>query len=389
MKVPQLDLNLLHEPILEELREAMNEVLQSGRFVGGPMVDALETELAELIGVAHAATVSNGTDALVTALQALGVTAGDEVLTTPLTFFATAAAIQRLGARPIFVDVDPENLCLKPERVYDYVDDGVINGKKVTDRNSEHTKVRAIVPVHLYGQCAEMDPILELADQFSLMVVEDAAQAILSTYKDKPAGTMGDAGCFSFYPSKNLGALGEGGLVVSDDEGVIDQIRQLRNHGQGEAHIHSVCAGNYRLNALTCATLRVKARHLRDWTEQRAEAAATYGTMFEEQQLLDDVILPKVGKERVHNWHQYVIRVDQRDDLRAFLLAEGVEAQVYYPVPGHLQPAMRYLKYEVGSLPEAERAAREVLSLPLYPGIHYDNQELVVSLIKRFYDTNR
>jgi len=389
MKVPQLDLNLLHEPILDELREAMNEVLVSGRFIGGPMVDALESELAELIGTAHAAAVSNGTDALVTALQALGVGAGDEVLTTPFTFFATVAAIQRLGARPVFVDVDSESLCIKPERLYDYVDDGVLNGKKVTDKNSEQTAVRAIVPVHLYGQCAEMDPILELADQFSLMVVEDAAQAILSTYKGRPAGTMGDAGCFSFYPSKNLGALGEGGLVVSDDEGVIDQIRQLRNHGQSEPHIHSACSGNYRLNALTCATLRVKARHLREWNEQRAEAAATYGSMFEEQQLLDDVILPKVGRDLEHNWHQYVIRVDQRDELRAFLMEAGVEAQVYYPVPAHLQPSMRHLGYEAGSLPEAERAAREVLSLPLYPGIHYDHQEIVVSSIKRFYDSHR
>ena len=389
MKVPQLDLNMLHEPIMEELRAAMNSVLESGRFIGGPEVDGLESDMAELIGVAHAAAVSNGTDALVTALQALGVTAGDEVLTTPFTFFATVAAIVRLGAKPVFVDIDAETMNLKPERVYDYVDDGKINNKKVTEHNSQQTKVRAILPVHLYGHCVNMDPILELADQFSLMVVEDAAQALLSSYKGRPAGGMGDAGCFSFYPSKNLGALGEGGLVVSDDEGVIEQIRQLRNHGMTDVNTHPVCAGNYRLNALTCATLRVKARHLKEWTEQRSEAAATYSSMFEEQQLLDDVILPKSGPDVVHNWHQYVIRVDQRDELRAFLREEGVDVQVYYPIPAHLQASMKHLGYEVGSLPEAERAAKEVISLPLYPGLHYDNQEYVVSTIKKFYDANR
>lgn len=389
MKVPQLDLTRLHEPIMDELRAATEEVLRSGRFIGGENVDSLESELAEVIGAPHAAVVSNGTDALVSALQALGVSPGDEVLTTPFTFFATTAAIIRTGARPVYVDIDPVNMGLKPEAVYDYVDDGVIHGKKISEHNSEHTKVRAILPVHLYGQCAEMDPILELADQFNLMVVEDAAQAILSRYKDRPAGTMGDAGCFSFYPSKNLGALGEGGAVVTEDEGVIEQIRQIRNHGQTEANIHEVVGGNYRLNAMTCATLRVKLRHLNNWNMQRAEAAAVYNGLFEEHGLLDDVILPKIDKEREHNWHQYVIRVDRRDELQAQLNQEEVGAQVYYPVPAHLQPCMKHLGYEVGDLPEAERAAKEVLSLPLFPGIEQDQQQFVVELIKTFFETNR
>lgn len=389
MKVPQLDLKSLHAPIQDELRSAMDEVLSSGRFIGGPVVEAFERDMAALIGAPHAVAISNGTDAIACALQALGVGPGDEVLTSPFTFFATAAAIVRLGAKPVFVDIDGKTFGLKPERVYDYVDDGIINGKKLSEHNSEHTKVRAVLPVHLYGQCVEMDPILQLADQFSLMVVEDACQALLSKYKGKPAGTIGDAGAFSFYPSKNLGALGEGGLVTTADEGVAEQIRQIRNHGQSAPYVHSVVSGNYRLNALTCATLRVKARHLQEWTQARADAADAYTKLFAEKKLQDDVIVPRPDKDRVHNWHQYTIRVDKRDDLRAALAAEGVETQVYYPVPCHLQPALKHLGYKAGDLPEAERAAREVLSLPLFPGISEEQQDHVVAAIKRFFDSHR
>jgi len=388
MKIPQLDLNMLHEPIMDELRRAADDVIRSGRFVGGPAVEGLEDDLAKLIGAPYAVAVSSGTDALVAALQALGVCEGDEVLTSPFTFFATAASIVRLGARPVFVDIDPETYAISPDKVYDYVDDGMIAGRKWSEFDSEHTKVRAIMPVHLFGQCAEMDPILELADQFSLMVVEDAAQAILSRYKDKPAGTLGDAGCFSFYPSKNLGSLGEGGCVVTEDEGVAEQIRMIRNHGQSGAHIHPVISGNYRMSAILAALLRVKVKYAAEWTHARGEAAATYSTMFEEQELLDDVILPRVAKDRVTNWHQYVIRVDGRDELAAYLRAEGVDVAVYYPNPIHLQDSMKHLGYQPGDLPEAERAAKEVLSLPLFPGISYDQQETVVGLIKKFFETH-
>ncbi|MFG0315621.1 MAG: DegT/DnrJ/EryC1/StrS family aminotransferase, partial [Planctomycetota bacterium JB042] len=381
MNVPQLDLNSLHAPLMEQLRTAIEEVLASGRFIGGPVLEAFESEMAKLIGAPHAVAVSNGTDALVCALQALGVKPGDEVLTSPFTFFATTAAIVRLGATPVYVDIDPTNFGIKPERVYDYIDDGVVGGKKRSEFNSEQTKVRAIMPVHLYGQCTEMDPITELADQFSLMVVEDAAQAILSTYKERPAGLLGDAAGFSFYPSKNLGALGEGGLVTTDDELVAEQVKQIRNHGQTGPNVHEVVAGNYRMNAITAATLRVKAPHLVEWTEQRADAASRYHSLFEDKQLLDDVILPKVDKERTVNWHQYVIRVDQRDALQAHLRESGVDCQVYYPTPAHLQPCMRHLGYEAGDLPEAERAAQEVLSLPLFPGISPEQQDAVVTAV--------
>jgi len=389
MKVPQLDLAQLHEPIMDELKGSLESVLRSGRFIGGPEVEEFEKEIAERIGVENAVAVSNGTDAIVCAMQALGVKAGDEVLTSPFTFFATAAAIVRLGAKPVFVDIDPDTFNLRPERVYDYVDDGVINGKKVTDANSEHTKVRAILPVHLYGVCVDMDPIIELAEQFSLMVVEDAAQAILSRYNDKPAGALGDAAAFSFYPSKNLGALGEGGLVTSEDEGVAEAVRILRNHGQTGPNIHSEVAGNYRMNALTAAALRIKARRLNEWTDSRREGAETYNSLFEENSLLDDVILPKVPPKCVTNWHQYAIRVDKRDELHAYLKENEVDSQVYYPVPAHLQPSMKFLGYEKGDLPVAEQAAREVLSLPLFPGIHYEQQEHVVSLVKAFFDANK
>lgn len=389
MNVPQLDLNSLHAPLMDQLRAAIEDVLVSGRFIGGPVLDAFETDMAKLIGAPHAVAVSNGTDALVCALQALGVGPGDEVLTSPFTFFATTAAIVRLGATPVYVDIDPTNFGLKPERVYDYIDDGVVGGKKRSEFNSEHTKVRAVLPVHLYGQCVEMDPITELADQFNLMVVEDAAQAIMSSYKGRPAGTLGDAGCFSFYPSKNLGALGEGGLVTTDDELVAEQVKQIRNHGQSGVNNHEVASGNYRMNAITAATLRVKAPHLQAWNEKRAESAAVYGSLFEEHQLLDDVILPKIDKDREVNWHQYVIRVDKRDELRHHLKEKGVDCQAYYPIPAHLQPCMKHLKYEVGDLPEAERAAQEVLSLPLFPGMSTEQQEAVVTAVQEFFQSQR
>ncbi len=389
MKVPQLDLTQLHEPILTELRQAMDEVLTTGRFIGGPQLENFEREIAAITGIPHAAAVSNGTDAISAALQALGVGPGDEVITSPFTFFATASAIVRLGAKPVFADIDPITYGLKAEKVYDYVDDGVLNGKKVTEHNSEHTKVRAILPVHLFGQCAEMKPLLELADQFSLMVVEDACQAMLSRYNDEPAGGIGDAGAFSFYPSKNLGALGEGGMVVSKDEGVIEAVKQIRNQGMTEQYHHSFVSGNYRMNALTAATLRVKLRYLIEWNRQRTQAALTYTSMFADAQLVDDVILPKVEKNRVHNWHQYTIRVDKRDELQAFLTENEISTQIYYPKPCHLQPALKHLGYKAGDFPVAERAAREVLSLPLFPGITSEQQEHVVSTIKRFYTTRR
>lgn len=389
MKVPQLDLAQLHEPIMDELKGSLESVLRSGRFIGGPEVEEFEKEIAETIGVENAVAVSNGTDAIVCALQALGVKSGDEVLTSPFTFFATAAAIVRLGAKPVFVDIDPETFNLRPERVYDYVDDGVINGKRVTESDSDQTKVRAILPVHLYGVCVDMDPIIELAEQFSLMVVEDAAQAILSRYDDRPAGALGDAAAFSFYPSKNLGALGEGGLVTTEDEGVAAAIRVLRNHGQSAQYVHEDASGNYRMNALTAAALRVKLRRLTEWNDARREAAETYNSLFGDHGLLDDVILPKVGPKCVTNWHQYAIRVDKRDELHAFLQENEVQTQIYYPIPAHLQPCMKYLGYEKGDLPVAEQAAREVLSLPLFPGIHYEQQEFVVSTVKAFFDANK
>lgn len=389
MKVPQLDLALQHQPILAELRVAMEEVLNSGRFIGGPQVESFEQEVAAITGIPYAAAISNGTDALAAALQALGVGPGDEVVTSPFTFFATASAIVRLGAKPVFCDIDPVTFGLKADKVYDYVDDGTINGRKVTEHNSEHTKVRAILPVHLYGQCIDMKPLLELADQFSLMIVEDACQAMLSRWNDEPAGGIGDAGAFSFYPSKNLGALGEGGMVVSKDEGVIEAVKQIRNQGMIEQYNHAFVSGNYRLNALTCATLRVKLRYLQEWNRQRTQAAQTYFAMFQDMQLVDDVILPKVEKGRVHNWHQYTIRVDKRDELQAFLTENEISTQVYYPKPCHLQPALKQLGYKVGDFPVAERAAREVLSLPLFAGITVEQQEHVVSTIKRFFQPRR
>ena len=377
MKVPQLDLSLIHAPILDELQKTAADVIQSGRFIGGPAVEGLEKDLCQQLGIGHAVAVSNGTDAIVAALQALGVSNGDEVLTSAFTFFATAAAIVRLGAKPVFVDIDPITYGLKPERVYDYVDDGVINGKKKSQHNSEHTKARAILPVHLYGRMADMGAIMALAERHGLPVIEDCAQAHGARLGGRRAGSIGAVGCFSFFPSKNLGALGDGGALVTNDGALAAKLRKLREYGWAPRyHLVEPHGINSRLDELQAALLGVKLAHLDAWNARRQAIARRYDELLADA----DLVLPEHPGDDSHVWHLYVVRSPARDRLLAALHERGVGSVVHYPLPAHLQPIYAGLA-EPGSLPVTERLAGEVLSLPLYPELTDDEVEAVAAAV--------
>jgi dTDP-4-amino-4,6-dideoxygalactose transaminase len=379
MQVPLLDLAPQHEPLHKELLAAIEQVLRANAFILGEEVSTLETRMAARCQTRFAIGVSSGTDALLIALMGLGVGAGDEVITTPYSFFATAGAIARLGARPVFVEIDPQTYNIAPDRIESAI--------------TERTK--AILPVHLYGQCADMGPILEIAQRRHLAVIEDAAQAIDAEYADgRRAGGMGDVGCFSFFPSKNLGCLGDGGMVVTNDPALAERLRILRVHGGAPKYYHAILGGNFRLDTIQAAVLNVKLNHLDAWVKQRRDNAQRYTQAFTQRGLVEKgiVSLPQAvyengenGGESRHVYNQYVIRVKQRDALRAYLTAQGIGTEVYYPVPLHLQPCFASLGYQPGDFPEAERAARETLALPIYPGLSPAQQEWVVDAIQAFY----
>ncbi len=377
MKVPFLNLRPQHEPLHRDLLRAIERVLESQTFVLGPEVEKLEAEIAAYCGTAFAVGVSSGTDALLGALMALGVGPGDEVLTSPYSFFATAGAIVRVGARPVFADIDPRTYNLDPSGV----------------EAALTSRTRVILPVHLFGQCADMGPILELARKYHLWVLEDAAQALGAHYRDgRRAGSMGEAGCFSFYPSKNLGALGEGGMVVTQREDLARRLKALRVHGSELPYEHRWVGGNFRLDALQAAVLRVKLGYLDRWIGERRRLARRYQDLFWSKGLVEKVGigLPQAayalaGVACGHTYHQFVIRAPCRDELRAYLQQRGIGTEIYYPIPLHLQACLRFLGYRRGDFPEAERAAREGLALPLYPGLGEDAQEAVVDAIGAFY----
>ena len=371
MQVPLLDLKQQHAALREELRAALDRVLDSQQFVLGEDVRLLEEELARYCGTRHAVGCASGSDALLLALLALDVRAGDEVITTPFSFFATASSITRLGARPVFVDIDP--------RTYN------IDVTKIEAAISERT--RAIMPVHLYGQCADMDALNDIAARHALPVVEDAAQAIGARDKGKRAGSFGAIGCFSFYPTKNLGAAGDAGLLTTDDDALAARLRILRVHGGETEYHHREVGLNSRLDTLQAAVLRVKLPHLEDWSSARRERAATYDRLFAEAGLLEQVAPPVVRPGALHIFHQYIIRVAaaQRDALLAYLKQHGVGTKIYYPVPLHMQECFRYLDYHAGDIPEAERAARETLALPVYPELTPEQQRYVVERIRGFF----
>jgi dTDP-4-amino-4,6-dideoxygalactose transaminase len=364
MRVPLLDLKTQYAAIKEDTLRAVADVLESQACIGGPRVAELEHQVAALSGARFGIGMSSGTDALLASLMALGIGPGDEVVTTPFTFFATAGCIVRAGATPIFVDIDPRTYNMDPALLED----------AITPRT------KAIMPVHLYGQCCQMDPILTIADVHNLPVIEDAAQAIGATYKGRPAGSMGTLGCLSFYPTKNLGAAGDAGMVVTNDETLKEVLLVLRDHGARPKYFHSIVGGNFRLDALQAAILLVKLPHLEAWSEARRRHAAFYDDAL----AATPVQLPWIDPACVSIFNQYVIRVRHRDAMIAHLKAAGIGTEVYYPVPLHLQKCFEPLKYKEGSFPHSEAAAREVLALPIYPELTQAMLEYVADQVRAF-----
>jgi dTDP-4-amino-4,6-dideoxygalactose transaminase len=368
MKVPLLDLQAQYATIRQEVRAAIDRVCDSQHFILGPEVAALEEEIAAFAGARFAVGVSSGTDALLAALMALRISPGDEVITTTFSFFATAGVIARLQARPVFVDIEPETFNLDPEDV----------GAKITPRT------KAILPVHLFGRCANMPAIMDVASSAGIAVVEDAAQAIGA--KDdlgRQAGTIGSMGCFSFFPSKNLGGFGDGGMVVTNDGELAERLRTLRVHGGKPKYHHRVIGGNFRLDALQAAVLRVKLKHLPEWTEGRRRNAERYREFFREAGLGELTGLPKDIPGHIYN--QFVIRCPERDRLQVFLREHGIETEVYYPLPLHVQECFLSLGRKIGDFPHAETAALEVLALPIYPELTEGQQRYVVEQIRAYY----
>ena len=368
MAVPLLDLHAQNDPLRDEILAAMTRVVDSQRFINGPEVDALERELASLLGVRHAIAVSSGTDAVLAALMAIGVGPGDEVITPTYSFFATAGCVSRLGARPVLVDIDPATFNADPAQI----------AAAITPRT------KAIIPVHLFGQSAELDPIVAAAERAGVPVIEDAAQAIGATYKSRPVGGIGAIGCFSFFPSKNLGAFGDAGLVTTNDAALAKKLRLLRSHGMEPKYYHHLVGGNFRMDAMQAAILRVKAPHLAAWTGARRANAARYRDLFEKSGLAGAIVLPRETTNRLHIYNQFVIRTPERDALKAHLDAEGIGNEVYYPVPFHLQACFADLGYRRGQFPHAERAAAESLAIPIYGELTPAQQETVVGAIAAF-----
>ncbi|OQW99676.1 MAG: transcriptional regulator [Desulfobacteraceae bacterium A6] len=376
MKVPLLDLKAQYRTIKDEIMDVTADIFESQYFILGPYVEKLEKEIAEYCSVKYSLGVSSGTDALLIALMAAGIGPGDSVITTPYTFFATAGSIARVGAKPIFADIDPDTYNISPDKISE-----IVCSMKAADR----ARLKAIMPVHLYGQCADMDPILDIAKKFNLLVIEDAAQAIGSEYKGMRAGSMGSFGCFSFFPSKNLGAFGDGGIVTVKEATFYEKLHILRVHGSHPKYYHRYIGGNFRLDAIQAAVVSVKLKHLDDWTEARQKNAERYAKLFREAGLDEKIKLP-VQKESRHIFNQFVIEVpEKRDDLRSHLNNAGIGNEVYYPVPLHLQECFAYLGYRKGDMPVSEHAALHTVALPIYPELTEDMQTYVVEKIREFY----
>jgi len=383
-KIPILDLKLQHEAIRPELEAAIRRVFERQDFILGAEVSDLEQAVARGQDCRYGIGCASGSDAILLSLLALGIGPGDAVLVPAFTFFATAGSVVRAGARPVFVDIDPRTFNLRPEAV-----ERALRGPYA------HGVPRAVIPVHLFGQCAAMDPLLKLAERHDLRVVEDAAQAIAARYRGRAAGSMGITGCFSFYPTKNLGGAWDGGMITTNDASLAERLRLLRNHGSAERHRHEHLGFNSRLDTLQAAILLVKWRHLDEWTAARKAKAAFYCAAFREAGLSDPsavypspaapVVLPFSSPEAKHVYHQFTVRVERRDELALHLAEQGIETAIYYPVPLHLQPAFASLGGRAGDCPESERAAQEVLSIPLYPEITEEQQARVVQAIKKFY----
>ena len=371
MNVPLLDLKLQYATIRDDVRAAIDRVFESQRFVLGDEGQALEREIAGYCRVNHAVGCASGSDALLLALMSCGIGPGDEVITTPFTFFATAAAVTRLGGRPVFVDIDEATFNLDPERV----------------ETAISPRTKAIVAVHLYGQCVDMKPLMETAAKQGIRVIEDAAQAIGSEDRGRRAGSIGTIGCLSFYPSKNLGGAGDGGMLLTSEDDHARRLRSLHVHGEARKYHHDVVGINSRLDEVQAAVLRVKLAHIEEWTRARQRKAQQYELMFADSGLNEQVRAPHVRRDGRHVFHQYAIRVpaNEREAVRQHLSTRGVGSDIYYPLPLHLQNCFRYLGYEEGAFPAAERAAAETLALPIYPELTDEQQDYVVSSIADFF----
>jgi len=419
MEIPFVDLKAQYAEIRGEIQKAVDAVFESQKFILGSNVRRIEEQIAAYSDVCHAIGVSSGTDALLVSLMALDIGRGHGVITSPFSFFATAGVIARLGATPIFVDIEPKTYNIDPEKLRELVEIGCDvhqeTGRPVDQKSQVH--IKAIIPVHLYGQCADMDPIMETAQKAHLDIVEDAAQAIGAIYYSKRrgarrqgpgitdqqeekeliasrpdprtacrAGSMGRLGCFSFFPTKNLGGFGDAGMVVTDDEAMAKKVKVLRVHGSQPKYHHHLIGGNFRLDELQAAILSVKFHHLERWTEARRGNAERYNRLFEEMGLTEHIHLPVIKGGNRHIFNQYVIRVPHRDKLREFLSGKGVGTEVYYPIPLHLQKCFAYLGYKKGDFPESEKASEETIALPIYPELSHEQQEYVVDQIKNFYE---
>jgi len=376
MKVPLLDLQAQHATIKDEIRAAIESVFESQIFILGPEVEKLEKAIASYTGTPYAVGVSSGTDALLVALLALDIGPGEEVITTPFTFFSSASVISRLGARPVFVDIDPSTFNIDPALI----------DKAVTPRT------KAIIAVHLFGQCADMDPILAIAKKRGLKVIEDAAQTIGAEYRGRKAGSIGDLGIFSFFPSKNLGGAGDGGMVVMNDKTLFERVRVLRVHGMEPKYYHRELGGNFRLDALQAAVLNIKLPYLNGWSRRRQINAELYDRLFQETGLIEKEYLetPQAvyrtgGDKNYHIYNQYTLRAKDRDKLQAHLRSKSVGNEIYYPVPLHLQECFKSLGYRTGDFPVSEQAAAQVLSLPIYPELTSKQKNFVVETITMFY----
>jgi dTDP-4-amino-4,6-dideoxygalactose transaminase len=387
MNVPLLDLQAQYATIRDKVLTAVQEVLESQRFILGTHVAELEKEIAKLCGVPYAVGVASGTDALLLALKALGVGPGDAVVTVPFTFFATAGVIANLGARPVFVDIEESGFEMDPEKLSAFIERECSYNSSARKfvHNASGACIKAILPVHLYGQCADMDSILGIAGEYGLPVVEDACQAIGATYKNRAAGAMGDLGCFSFFPSKNLGGAGDGGMVVFSNKELADRVRLLRTHGESPKYYHWIVGFNSRLDELQAAVLRVKLPYLQQWSAARRENASRYAKDFTDAGLLSFVKPPITLPNQSHIFHQYVIRCRMRDELESHLKARGIGTGVYYPVPLHEQECFQYLGYKAADFPRSSAAAKEILALPIYPELSDEQRRYVVSSIAEFY----
>jgi len=376
-----LDLKRQYASIKDDVAAAVERVLTTQYFIGGPELEAFERESAAYLGVRASLGCASGTDALWLALAAAGVQPGDRVITSAFTFFASASSITRCGAIPVFADDDPATLNLDPAAV-----EKLLAGSQ---------SVRAVMPVHLYGQCADMDAFNALAKQHDIAIIEDAAQAFGASWSGKNAGALGRAGAFSFYPTKNLSAYGDGGAVSTDDEDLADHVRRLRNHGSRHRYYHEEIGWNSRLDALQAAVLRIKLQHIDRWNLQRREVAAKYDALLRDSGLVKSgaltvdaqapIGLLQTRPEAFHIYHQYVVRAFRRDELRAYLTERAIGTEIYYPVPLHLQQSFAYLGYKLGDLPVSEAAARDLLALPIFPELRDDEQQRVVAVISEFY----